>query len=598
MDPVVRVGRGYLRTRVVAGYVDHLLTGTVFGAFRPTERLLRAEGEPELAGRLSGLRRLDYADLTGGRVRRGWRGTLRVALRPRGGRPIRFRLPRSQSGRLLALLGLEAPPARDRALLWRRAIGLTLLAIGMLFGVAGTRAALARDAWVVPAVSGTIGWIVALSGVRLLFTRRRGRSLERGPRPAREPFRSRPVGWLLKSAGVVYWLLIGANFTTITAWFGPLEGKVAVLIWVPAALLIYWGHRVGLRSYRPDEESHERPVLFLRSFADDGQVSLQPGSTTLRVGGRPIMAEQLAYNPIGLIRMLLGRGGTSAEESLTRFFAPIGPVVAIGKPGERLRTGGAARFYVDDASWQAAVESELARARIVVLQPGAGAGIEWELETVRRDQAPEPELLSLAPFTGDAEAFDRVAPMLESTLGATLPRRIPFLGAPAFVTFDAEWRPVVHQLSYKNPLWWPLAGDATDLRYTLRPFLEGLDPGPRAAPPLPRPARWGPGPGRSVVAAVGGVLGASVMIGSIVLVGLLMGVPLRGDRCWSNRWCRTRASRCPIGSASPSPSAPARHPPRRSSMPRARPTGASWWWWPPTRWRSTSAGSPPRGSRH
>jgi len=99
-------------------------------------------------------------------------------------------------------------------------------------------------------------------------------------------------------------------------------------------------------------------VLLLRSFRlDDGQVvpSLQP----------------------------------SFEESLMFALSFIGPVVAVGKPGEKLPPLGAARLYFDAEDWQAHVERLIQQARAVVLvlfSPGSlevhgqGEGLKWEIE--------------------------------------------------------------------------------------------------------------------------------------------------------------------------------------------------------------------------
>ena len=77
------------------------------------------------------------------------------------------------------------------------------------------------------------------------------------------------------------------------------------------------------------------PVLYLRSFQDDGSVLLDDQ-------GLP-----------GMQALTRATSPTSSEEELARILEQIGPVVAIGKPGEKLPELGAARLYVSHEEWQA-----------------------------------------------------------------------------------------------------------------------------------------------------------------------------------------------------------------------------------------------------
>ena len=58
----------------------------------------------------------------------------------------------------------------------------------------------------------------------------------------------------------------------------------------------------------------------------------------------------------------------------------VGPVVAIGKPGEPLPELGAARLYVGDADWKAKVTDMMARSRLVIIRTGSTPNLEWEIE--------------------------------------------------------------------------------------------------------------------------------------------------------------------------------------------------------------------------
>jgi|GEM_PF-4331652 len=114
------------------------------------------------------------------------------------------------------------------------------------------------------------------------------------------------------------------------------------------------------------------PILLLRSFADDG----------------------------------LGVSGTRAtlEIILERKLSPFGPVVAIGRPGERVPPFGAARFWVDDEHWQLAINKLVPLCQCVVLILGKASnqsGLAWEVEQVFLDQTPKLLWIIIPPKNED-----------------------------------------------------------------------------------------------------------------------------------------------------------------------------------------------------
>ena len=77
------------------------------------------------------------------------------------------------------------------------------------------------------------------------------------------------------------------------------------------------------------------------------------------------------------------------EETLVHTLRHIGPVIAVGRPGESLPPMGAARLYIDSGDWQAEVARLMEAARAVVLvlfareAPRAtqeAQGFRWEIE--------------------------------------------------------------------------------------------------------------------------------------------------------------------------------------------------------------------------
>jgi hypothetical protein len=74
-----------------------------------------------------------------------------------------------------------------------------------------------------------------------------------------------------------------------------------------------------------------------------------------------------------------GRAG-SDEETIARILARLGPVIAVGKPGEPLPELGAARLYVAHDQWQARVLELIRQAQLVVIRIGSSQGVLWEIE--------------------------------------------------------------------------------------------------------------------------------------------------------------------------------------------------------------------------
>jgi hypothetical protein len=131
----------------------------------------------------------------------------------------------------------------------------------------------------------------------------------------------------------------------------------------------------------------------------------------------------------------------SMEEQLSEVLAPIGPLIAVGNPGETLATPGAARAYVDDAHWHAVVRDWLDRTRLVIMLPGVSEGVRWEIAEVFHSVRPTAVLLLLPRMARcDYEALQRA-------LRATCNIALPAFGAVSrwrhvsgFVSFDDAWR--------------------------------------------------------------------------------------------------------------------------------------------------------------
>jgi hypothetical protein len=196
------------------------------------------------------------------------------------------------------------------------------------------------------------------------------------------------------------------------------------------------------------------PVIYLRSFKDDGQA------------GRP-----LRFFRISNLRALIHPAASwseslyvfdsrSEEEVMAEMLHGFGPVVAIGRPGEKLPQLGAARVYVGDSEWQHTVHDFFAKAGLVVLRLGGTEGFWWEVEQSAKKVDPA-RLVILVPlkrkeyefFRERADShFPRGLPEYRSSLF----RRVfgaRFLGwVRGMIYFQTDWTPVYVDFARVN---WP-----------------------------------------------------------------------------------------------------------------------------------------------
>lgn len=239
--------------------------------------------------------------------------------------------------------------------------------------------------------------------------------------------------------------------------------------------LLRLGKSLRARS-APDtlSEDGRRPVLYLRSFS---------GESWLR---------------------------SSLEERIQPLFQEkVGPVVAIGRPGERLVVPGAARIYVDGDVWQAEVSRLLAEAGCVIWRFGRTPGASWEFS--RLGKLPDPTRLLLIipdPFSAPAD-YDALRIQASTVLPLRLPERpsqlVGALPPPErfwqrlrarhdhrtrcrFLTFDPAWEPVFLRTYYfkhgsilftllqqlPRAREWVEGDHLVDVGLSLQPFIERL----------------------------------------------------------------------------------------------------------------------------
>ncbi|MFF7991497.1 transferase [Kitasatospora xanthocidica] len=167
-----------------------------------------------------------------------------------------------------------------------------------------------------------------------------------------------------------------------------------------------------------------RPVLYLRSFGDDESAAQVDDGAEVNLHTR--------------------------EEQLATALGAIGPVIAVGRPGERLPHLGAARFYLPLDDWKPTVLRLMDLSQLIVLRLGQGDGLWWEVEQVRTTQ-PARKLVLLLP--GGASA-------LAARLNTYLPEPLPPGGLGAggqwvstVIVFDDSWTPRVFPVGVRRKGW-------------------------------------------------------------------------------------------------------------------------------------------------
>jgi peptide/nickel transport system permease protein len=125
------------------------------------------------------------------------------------------------------------------------------------------------------------------------------------------------------------------------------------------------------------------PVLYLRSFKDDK------------------MPLKQRFGPLSVILPFL-RERVTLEESAVNALWGAGPVIALGRPGERIRPIGAARAYLDDDVWKTQIDTWMAEAGLIACVMGDTEGLRWEYEQIATRKLVHRLLLIVPPIAADA----------------------------------------------------------------------------------------------------------------------------------------------------------------------------------------------------
>jgi hypothetical protein len=204
-------------------------------------------------------------------------------------------------------------------------------------------------------------------------------------------------------AGAVFVFLVAGiyclqllRYSQVLSAFEPpprMVGKMAVDAFAPSAMVLIVcacclpflvlaillrgrAHRwQALRAREVRALDSRAPILLLRSFADDG----------LRLG-RSRLRSTLAWVAPGTF-----------EHFLSRALLPLGPLIAIGEPNEKLPPLGFNREYYGELEWKEAVRGLMCEARLVVVVVHQTPNLIWEIGTLAAEGMLEKTVLLLPP---------------------------------------------------------------------------------------------------------------------------------------------------------------------------------------------------------
>lgn len=126
------------------------------------------------------------------------------------------------------------------------------------------------------------------------------------------------------------------------------------------------------------------------------------------------MTWRMLLRPAGLVRayVLFFTGRLTFEQVLRAAARPVGKLIAIGEPGERMPTLGLKNVYVDDDSWQVRETGYVETAELVVIRAGTSEGVMWEVERVAQARSSRniADLCRPADEEGERKGAERPGP--------------------------------------------------------------------------------------------------------------------------------------------------------------------------------------------
>ncbi|PYP90016.1 MAG: hypothetical protein DMF61_02105 [Blastocatellia bacterium AA13] len=266
------------------------------------------------------------------------------------------------------------------------------------------------------------------------------------------------------------WGIFGLHLKGIPLWCFPLlasTGGILFFLWP-----MIFGSDPARRIEGGMKESPKMLFLYLRPFELDARAIFQ-----LAAGASPgILSYAGLLNgiwwPLSFAPQVIT---ISKEQSFKDALERLGEFIAFGRPTEWLRPIGASRIYAGN-DWPERVASYIERARLIIVRPGNGESIRWEMEEVLRTESPHRILFYLG-FRGAQRRRDKAYRDFRAFVEQRCPAKLPEdIGKNRYLIFDASWN--ARLLNEENgPAAWirqavTRSGDVTIDR--LRPVLDEL----------------------------------------------------------------------------------------------------------------------------
>jgi hypothetical protein len=203
-------------------------------------------------------------------------------------------------------------------------------------------------------------------------------------------------------------------------------------------------------------KDYRRPVLYLRPFARDS-----------RAAGAEIVYDGQTRG------WLITR---TEEEQMVHVLQTIGPVIAIGKPGDPLPELGAARRYLKPGEeWQDVIEEWMAQASVVVLHAGTGQGLLWELQLAKHKLSHEQLLILLSSDDKEYLLFKKSVENLCSIRLPAYEGGYVYGSIRGCIYFWPGWNPRFLRMDDSSWYGLSLRPLASLLRRTLQPFFDQFE---------------------------------------------------------------------------------------------------------------------------
>jgi hypothetical protein len=234
-----------------------------------------------------------------------------------------------------------------------------------------------------------------------------------------------------------------------------------------------WSRCNELTAEEAEAADPRPPILYLRPFKADRvrfvtEKMRVERARNVRAAARNarggLVVSLIASAVAEVVVLLWAKGNAGGAKGESLFIEPLkalGPVIAIGRPGERIPPVGAARVYAKNDEWQGVVSKALDRAQLVIMFAGSTPGFLWELKHIFGRERFVPTLIILPFFQRYSvpEAVRFRALFLEAS-GLSLPAGFDS-GRAIYVTTRLEF-----EVLYENP-------EESDMNF-ISPFLSSI----------------------------------------------------------------------------------------------------------------------------